>query len=212
MKRILSKNDVATALAEFAKNGNEPTPIALHAALGYRGSIMTLVNYKRELEAVAQEVTHSEEAVQAFKNVYNAAYEQGRKQQEIITNELNELQEDIQALATENERLEGAVAAAENCAMEQERAKTVAQTEMLQAKVKLEGELGQAQAALAHASAQAAKALENLANAQSAHAVENEALQRRISELTQQAHEQELRLVRAESALGAQKSRLKAKA
>ena len=204
MKQMLIKDDVATALTELSKNGKKPTLVALRAALGNRGSITTLVKLKRELESAAQEVAYSEDALQAFKGVWNMAYEEGRRQQQIVT---ANLQENIQALAVENERLEAATAAAECRSIELERAKSAAQTEMFESRAKLERELSQAQAALAQANAQAAKALENLAAVQSAHAAEISVLQRRINEMTQQVHEQELKRVRAESILESQRTK-----
>jgi hypothetical protein len=109
-------------------------------------------------------------------------------------------------LATENERLDGVAAAAERRCAELEQAKSAAETEALQIRAKLEGEISRAQGASSDANAQAARALEKLAKAQSDHAIELADLQRKLSDALAKAHDQEIQLVRAET-LAATKAR-----
>ena len=200
MKQLLSKEDVAKAIAELSAKGRKPTLVALHAALDHRGSMSTLVRLKSEIESAAQPVADSEEALKAFRQVWDLAFDEGRKQQEEV---IAELRENLRVLATENERLDGIATGAERRAKELEQAKSAAQTELFQTRSKLEGELSRAQAALAQANAQAAKALESLAATQSAHSAEVGALQRKLADTIQKAHDQELRLVRAEATMEA---------
>jgi len=200
MKQLLSKEDVAKAIAELSAKGRKPTIVALHAALDHRGSMSTLVRLRAELESAAQPVADSEEALKAFRQVWALAFDEGLKQQgEVIA----ELRENLRMLATENERLDGTATGAEHRAKELEQAKSAAQTELFQTRSKLEGELNLAQAALAQVGAQAAKALENLAATQSAHSAEVGALQRNLADTIQKAHDQELRLVRVEATMEA---------
>ena len=200
MKKVLSKEDVAQAIAELSAKGRKPTLAALHAALGHRGSMSTLVRLKSELEGAPQPAADSEDALKAFRQVWALANEEGRKQQEAV---IAELRENLRVLATENERLDGIATAAEQRAAELEQSKLAAQTEFFQIRSQLEGELSRAQSALAQSSAQAAKALENLAAAQTAHAAEVGALRRELAETIQKAHDQELRLARAEATMEA---------
>ncbi|MGD0816527.1 MAG: hypothetical protein ABSA83_23295, partial [Verrucomicrobiota bacterium] len=74
-----------------------------------------------------------------------------------------------------------------------------AETEALQIRAKLESDLSRAQGALSDANAQAARALEKLAKVQSEHAAELADMQRKLSETLAKAHDQEIRLVRAEA-------------
>ena len=110
MKQLLSKEDVAKAIAELSAKGRKPTLVALHAALDHRGSMSTLVRLKSELESAAQPVADSEEALKAFRQVWDLAFDEGRKQQEEV---IAELRENLRVLATENERLDGIATGAE---------------------------------------------------------------------------------------------------
>ncbi len=196
MKQLLSKEDVAQAMAELAAKGRKITLATLHAALGNRGSLSTLVRLKAEIEAPSASPQDSEEALNAFRQVWNLAQTETRKQQDAA---IADLQETLKTLATENERLDGVAAAAELRCAELERAKSAAETEALQNRAKLESELSRAQGALSDANAQAARALEKLAKVQSEHAAELADMQRKLSETLAKAHDQEIRLVRAEA-------------
>ena len=196
MKQILAKEDVERAMADLSAKGRKTTLAALHAALDHRGSMSTLIRLKAEIEAPPSGPHDSEEALNAFRQLWNTAQEDARKQQGAT---IADLQETLKMLATENERLDGVAAAAERRCAELEQANSAAETEALQTRAKLEGEISRAQGALSDANAQAARALEKLAKAQSDHAAELADLQRKLSDALAKAHDQEIRLVRAEA-------------
>jgi chromosome segregation ATPase len=196
MKQILAKEDVERAMADLSAKGRKTTLAALHAALDHRGSMSTLIRLKAEIEAPPSGPRDSEEALNAFRQLWNTAQEDGRKQQGAT---IADLQETLKMLATENERLDGVAAVAELRCAELEQAKSAAETEALQIRVKLESDLSRAQGALSDANAQAARALEKLAKVQSEHAAELADMQRKLSETLAKAHDQEIRLVRAEA-------------
>jgi hypothetical protein len=203
MKQILAKEDVERAMADLSAKGRKTTLAALHAALDHRGSMSTLIRLKAEIEAPPSAPHDSEEALNAFRQLWNTAQEDARKQQGAT---IADLQETLKMLATENERLDGVAAAAERRCAELEQAKSAAETEALQIRAKLEGEISRAQGASSDANAQAARALEKLAKAQSDHAIELADLQRKLSDALAKAHDQEIQLVRAET-LAATKAR-----
>ena len=196
MKQILAKEDVERAIADLSAKGRKTTLAALHAALDHRGSMSTLIRLKAEIEAPSSAPHDSEEALNAFRQLWNTAQEDARKQQGAT---IADLQETLKMLATENERLDGVAAAAERRCAELEQAKSAAETEALQIRAKLESDLSRAQGALSDANAQAARALEKLAKVQSEHAAELADMQRKLSETLAKAHDQEIRLVRAEA-------------
>ena len=203
MKKLLSKEDVEKAMAELAAKGRKITLATLHAALGNRGSLSTLVRLKAELETPSASPQDSEEALNAFRQVWSLAQTEARKQQDAS---IAELQETLRPLATENERLDGIATAAERRCVELEQAKSSAESGALEIRAKLGGELSRAQGALSDANAQAARSLEKLAKAQSDHAIELADLQRELSDALAKAHDQEIQLVRAET-LAATKAR-----
>ena len=203
MKQILAKEDVERAMADLSAKGRKTTLAALHAALDHRGSMSTLIRLKAEIEAPPSAPRDSEEALNAFRQLWNTAQEDARKQQGAT---IADLQETLKMLATENERLDGVAAAAERRCAELEQAKSAAETEALQIRAKLESDLSRAQGALSDANAQAARALEKLAKVQSEHAIELADLQRKLSDALAKAHDQEIQLVRAET-LAATKAR-----
>jgi len=200
MKQILAKEDVERAMADLSAKGRKTTLAALHAALDHRGSMSTLIRLKAEIEAPPSALRDSEEALNAFRQLWNTAQEDARKQQGAT---IADLQETLKMLATENERLDGVAAAAERRCAELEQAKSAAETEALQIRAKIESDLSRAQGALSDANAQAARALEKLAKVQSEHAAELADMQRKLSETLAKAHDQEIRLVRAEASAAA---------
>ena len=109
MKAILTKDDVAGAIEKLKAAGKKPTLQAIHAALGNRGSISTLVRLKGEIEAGAVAVKDDETGLQAFRELWAQAVEEGRKAKEA---EVAELQEALDATADEAEKAEGETLAA----------------------------------------------------------------------------------------------------
>jgi chromosome segregation ATPase len=201
MKQIISKEDVGKAITDLTAQGKKPTLLAIHSALNHRGSMSTVVRLKAEIEAAAQPITDSPQGMEAFREVWALAVEEGRKQKE---EKLAELRENLDALAAENERLEGAAMAAQSRTTEAEQAKSRAEAELHQFRIGVEAELKLARKDQAEANTLAADALRKLAEAQAAHTTRVAALQANLTDADRKAHEFELRLVRAEATLAAQ--------
>jgi chromosome segregation ATPase len=194
VKQIINKDEVGKAIADLVSKGKKPTLAAVHAALNNRGSMSTIVRLKAEIEAAAQPITESSDALKAFREVWGLAVGEGQKQQEAI---LGELRESVKALATENERLEGTAMAAQNHAAELQLEKSRIETELSRVKSQADEELKQAKTSHAQAATQAAEALQKLAESQAAHAVQVVTLQTELTATVRKAHDLELQLVRA---------------
>jgi chromosome segregation ATPase len=200
MKQLITKEEVGNAIAQLVGQGKKSTLVALHAALDNRGSMSTLVRLKGEFEAETQRLADSPEALEAFRKVWDLARAEGRKEQEQA---LAELRDNLQSLAAENERLEGTAAACQKRAVDLDAAKSKAESEMQLARVNAERELNRATSTMRDAGIQAAKALQDLADARAAHATQVAALQADLTEAQHNAHEFELQLVRARALLEA---------
>jgi hypothetical protein len=191
MKQVLTKQDVASAITDLRAAGKKVTVAVLHAALGNRGSMSTLLRLKAEIEAETHPVTDSPEALQTFREIWAAAVEEGRKQQEGL---LCELRETTQALAKENESLDARLGASERQSAELEHAKARAELELQRGKAEFERELSCTKSSLA-------EALQRLANAQQAHGIEAARLGADLEATTRKAHSVEMELVRAKALL-----------
>ena len=191
MKQVLTQSDVAKAISDLVAQGKKPTMAAIHAAVGGKGSMSTLHRIKTEIDAMVQTqpATDSPEAQQAFRTVWNLAVDQGRKQNEAI---VAEMRDDIRTLAVENERQEGDASLWQNRAAELEKSQVRAETDRQEA-----------QSALCEASGQAARALQQLADAQADHASQTRKLQADLDEALRKAHDLELELVRARALMEA---------
>lgn len=157
----------------------------------------TLVRLKAELEAEAQCPTDSTTGLASFREVWSLAKAEGRKEQELI---VVEMRSSLQGLAAENERLEGAAAAAQKRVADLEDEKAIALSELQRA----ERELMLATSATRDAGLQATKALQELADARNSHANQLAALQAQLTAVQRTAHEFELELVRARALLESQ--------
>jgi predicted nuclease with TOPRIM domain len=200
MKQVITKEDVSKAICDLTAQGKKTTIAAIHAALSYRGSMSTLVRLKTEIETAANTANDSAEGLKAFRAVWSAAVEEGRKEQEA---KIAELRECLNSLATENERLDGVAMAAHNHANELEVEKSRAETELRQVKARVEAELDQARAAAAQVETRATDALQKLADSQAMHATQMAAMQTDRDNAANKAHDTELKLVRALAFLGA---------
>jgi hypothetical protein len=200
MKQLITKEEVGNTIAQLVGQGKKPTLIALHAALDNRGSMSTLVRLKGEIEAEAQRPTDSPDALEAFRELWDIARNEGRRDQEQA---LIELRDNLQSLAAENERLEGMAAAAQKRANDFEAAKFKAETELGLLRISVERDLTRATSTMRDAGLQAAKALQELADTRGAHATQVTALQADLTAAQRNAHEFELRLVRANALLEA---------
>jgi predicted nucleic acid-binding Zn-ribbon protein len=156
----------------------------------------TLVRLKSEIEAAAQPVSESPDAFKAFRQIWALAVEECRAQQEAVT---AEPRESLRALATENERLEGAAVAAQNHTTELEQAASRAEAELNRVRTEQGNALDRSQTALVATSAQGADALQKLADVQAARCTEVAALQQDLATAVAKAHGLELKLVRAQA-------------
>ena len=196
MKQVLTREMVQKAMDDAKANGKKGTLAALHAALGHRGSMSTLVQLRAELEAAAQPAADSEEGLKAFREVWALAREEGRKQLETA---LADLKKDVEVLAQENERLDGTVMAAANEADEFKRAKA----EMEAGLANLRELLANKQESLLQAGADTRAALERLASEQAAH----QKTRLELAKAIQKAHDFELELVQCRTLVEAQAGR-----
>jgi chromosome segregation ATPase len=200
MKPVITKEEVGKAISQLLAQGKKPTLVALHAALDNKGSMSTLVRLKAEIEAEAKRLTDPPGALEAFRGVWALARSEGRSEQE---HAMTELRDSLQALAGENERLEGTAAAAQKRAMDLEEAKAKAETELHLLRNNAEQDLSRATSTMRDAGLQAAKALQELADARGAHATQVAVLQADLTKAQRNAHGFELQLVRARALLEA---------
>jgi chromosome segregation ATPase len=200
MKQILTKEDVSKAVNQLVALGKKPTLVALHAALDNKGSMSTLVRLRAEIDAEAQREADSPESLEAFRMIWSLASADGRREQEQA---VAELRDSLRALATENERLEGIAAAATRRATELEEAETKTQDDLQLIRISAERSLGEATTTMRDAGIQAAKALQELADARAAHAAEVATLQAQLASAHRNAHSFELQLARAHTLLEA---------
>jgi len=191
MKQVLTRDDVAKVMADFNNKGKRATLAMLHASLGNRGSMSTLVRLKAEIEAEAQPVEDSKESLDAFREIWALAMEQGRQKQSSAT---AECQQTIQALCDENERLDARAMAAEKQAVNLQDEKSRAELDLRRLQTEASDALNRTTTALADA-------LQKLSSSQSAHAEQTAKLQAELDAAVQRAHDVELELARAQAHL-----------
>ena len=196
MNKIIARPDVEKAIADLKANGKKATYIAIHAAMGNRGSMSTLAEIMKELAMDSQPFNDSKEELKSFREIWAVAREEGRRLQESV---IADLQENIKAFAAENERLEGMAVAAANRAESDMQAKR----EVVAALEKANSRLAESQAALIRSSQDTQAALKTLGDEQTAHQRTQQELQAAI----QKAHELELELMRTRTLLEAKSSR-----
>jgi chromosome segregation ATPase len=184
MKQVLTRDEVARAIKDLESQGKKVTCTSLHAALGNRGSMSTLLRLKAEIEGTPAPVTDSPAALKLFREVWASAVAEGRQQQDAL---VSQLREELTAVAVENERLEG-------LALESVKRREDAEAE----RDRSVEEHRLAQADLVKAASQAQQVLEKLADERATHATEMAALRQQLAEAVQKTHELELRLVRFE--------------
>lgn len=199
MKQILTRDEVAKAISDLAgKTGKKPTLAAIHAALGSKGSMTTLIRLKNEVEAAAQNHADSEEGLKTFREVWALAVQEGRQQMESI---VTEMRENLQTVLIENERLEGVASSAVERADRGAEAKAKAEAAHVELKASFERRLGETSTALIQATDQARQSLDQLATERAERAAEVTSLRSEISKSVARSHELELQLVRARALL-----------
>ena len=194
MKPIITKENVSQAVQSLKAVGKKPTIAAIHAALGNRGSLSTVVKLKAEMEADSLAQGDSPEGLKAFRELWALALEEGRKQKEI---EAEELRQALDAFAAENEKLDGQVAAATNRIVEVEKQRDGMVAEL----AKANDQVTVARATGEQNANKLAEALERIAKLQEAQAKELADLRQQLSSAEKQAHALELKLARAEAKL-----------
>ena len=142
----------------------------------------TLVRLKAELEGVLPPIADSPTGVKAFREVWTLAVAEGRQQQEGVN---AQLREELKALATENERLDGL---AVEFAHTKERAEAERDHVLAEQKA--------LQVDLVNATEQTKQVLERLADERAAHAKELAASRHELAGEVRKLHEVELELVR----------------
>jgi len=111
MKPIITREGVADAIKKLNEAGQKATLSAIHAALGGKGSLSTLIKFKAELEQQATTPQDSAEGLTQFRALWAAAVGEGRKQ---LETQIGEIRAGLDALTAENERLEAAAIADAN--------------------------------------------------------------------------------------------------
>ena len=189
----MDKETVAKALEALKAQGKKSTLSSLHAALGNRGSLSTLIKLKAEVEGVAASPANSPTGLKVLEQLWTLATTEGRQQAE---QSLAQAREELAALVNENERLDGLALAAEERAKELERTKVNLETELHELKHALAKEQQVLQADLLKATEQANQTIHKLAEERTAHAAELRTLRDELARQVRKAHEMELELVR----------------
>jgi len=182
MKQLLTKDDVAKALKDLEAQGKKVTLTSIHASLGNRGSMSTLVRLKAEIEGASPTVADSPVALKNFHDVWAQAVAEGRQQQEAL---VAQLREEMTALATENERLDG-------LAVEFDHTREKAEAE----RDHVLGEQKTLQTELVKATEQTKQVLERLADERAAHAKELAASRQELADEVLKLHALQLEMAR----------------
>ncbi len=194
MKPIITRDQVSTAIDSLKATGKKPTLVAIHAALGNKGSLSTLVKIKAEIDAEQVRQHDSEEGLKAFREVWAAAVEEGRKQKE---SECDELRQALEGLASENQSLSG-----QQAAISERLAVTEQQRDQLLSELRTASEqITAARAAGEQHASRLADALTKLGEVQTVHTTEIGALRQQISDGKDENHRLALALARAEAKL-----------
>ena len=191
MKAVLTKEDVQKAIESLKKSGKKPTLASIHAALGNRGSITTLIKLKAEIEADSVHREDSEAGLKAFRELWDLAVEEGRRQKE---NELADMQQSIDAMLSESQTMEGQLAATTERMTELEAQRDSMVSEL----AKSNEQVIAARAAGEQHAQKLAAALEKMGDMQVAHGSEISKLRDQLADVQVKAHETELKLARAE--------------
>lgn len=177
MQKLINQEDVAKAIRDLTAQNKKPTLAAIHAALGQRGSLTTISRFKKEFDAAAEPVANDSSGVNHhFRLVWAAAVDEGKKQSDTL---ISELRENLGAFERENERLEGALLAAQNQIGEKEQLRLAVESELRDVRAQAHEEAQQGKLALAAAQAKGAEAQaevsivrQQLTEVQSGHAAE----------------------------------------
>ena len=200
MKAIITKDDVAGAIEKLKASGKKTTLQAIHAALGNRGSISTLVKLKAEIEAGAVAVRDDEEGLKAFRDLWALAIEEGKKVKDA---EISELREALDAIADEAEKAQGETLAVRErlTAIEAQRDSLISDLAAANAAVTSSRADG------AEHSSKIAEVLERVAKLQESHAHDRQRLELEIRAEHDRAHKLEIELAKLQAVSEAAKAR-----
>lgn len=191
MKAIINKQDIATAIEELKASGRKTTIANIHAALGGRGSLTTIVKLKAEIEADGVAANDSEEGLKAFRDLWALAREEGRKAGEA---EAAELRAGLDTMASEAGRLETEVETSTRRVVE-----IATQRDNLVADLSRANEQTiAARAAGEQAASKLAETLSKLTDMQTSHLAESKASADRLADCQARGHQLELQLARTE--------------
>ena len=203
MKATISKQEVGRAMEALAAAGKKPTLQALYAARGNRGSLTTIQKLRTEIQADTATPQDSSEGLQAFRQLWAGAVEEGRAQKET---ECVELREMLETLLAESERTGGELVAAQAKIADVE----AQRDSLLQERSKAKDEVAAARADRDQVAAKSEALLERITELQERHAVElseekaawaakMETLQGQFSAADKRTHELEMELARSEA-------------
>jgi DNA repair exonuclease SbcCD ATPase subunit len=195
-RSVLTLEEVEKALTTLRqKEGREPSTRALHAAVGNRGSMTTLLKMKRDLDKPPGVAPGADpEQVAQFNALWAAAKTVGRAERE---EEVRRLQEELDTVMAEAERMEGEIVEAR-----QQGAEIAAVRDRLIAEnAAAHQELTAARAAGEQQTQKTAAALERLSTLQAAHAQELSALGEQLRQAEKSQHETALSQARTEGQL-----------
>lgn len=100
----ITKAEVQTVISDLKNAGEKATVRNIHAALGGSASMTTVLKFKREIDAQTEPlVQDSEPGLATFRQLWSLAVDEGRGQRQA---EVAEMQETIEALMQDAERLE----------------------------------------------------------------------------------------------------------
>ena len=142
----------------------------------------TLLRLKAEIEGSPAPIADSPTGLKTFREVWTLAVTEGRQQQEGV---IAQLREELKAVATENERLDG-------LAVEYAHAKETAEAE----RDRLVVEQSTLQAGLVKEAEQTNQVLGELAEERAARAKELATMRQELAHEVQKVHQMELELVR----------------
>jgi len=200
MKVIITKDDVAGAIQKLKASGKKTTLQAIHAALGNRGSISTLVKLKAEIEAGAVAVRDDEEGLKAFRDLWALAIDEGKKVKDA---EIAELREALDAIADEAEKAQGETLAVRErlTAIEAQRDSLISDLAAANAAVTASRADG------AEHSSKIADVLERVAKLQESHAHDRHRLELEIRTEHDRAHKLEIELAKLQAVSEAAKAK-----
>jgi chromosome segregation ATPase len=101
---LITKEDVTKAIAALKTAGIKTTRQAVHAFMGSKGSMSTVVKFMRELESEEKKTSATPEEEEAFHTIWNSAKDEGRAERDET---IKDLEDAITTLSSEVEALTG---------------------------------------------------------------------------------------------------------